>query len=129
METSQRNAVATAEAPGPYPILSQAVVHNGLVFTSGSIGMDPKTNTLVEGSIAERTIQALTNMTKVLEAAGSGSGKILKVIIYVTSMDDVPVMNEAYKAFFAEPRPARACVCVKALARGTDIEMECTGFI
>ncbi|KAF4895625.1 RutC family protein y4sK [Colletotrichum viniferum] len=44
-------------------------------------------------------------------------------------MEDVPLMNEAYMAFFAEPRPARACVYVKALARGTDVEIECTGFI
>ncbi|KAJ5116037.1 hypothetical protein N7456_000385 [Penicillium angulare] len=129
MATSERQAVVTKQAPGPYPTLSQAVVHNGLVFCSGSIGMNPATNTLVQGTIADRTTQALTNLSKVLEAAGSGSHKVLKVIIYVTSMDDVPLMNEAYNNFFAEPRPARACVCVKALARGTDIEMECTGFI
>ncbi|KAJ5289209.1 hypothetical protein N7478_002239 [Penicillium angulare] len=129
MASSERQAVVTKEAPGPYPALSQAVVHNGLVFCSGSIGMDPATNTIAEGTIAERTTQALTNLSKVLQAAGSGSDKVLKVMIYVTSMDDVPLMNEAYNKFFAEPRPARACICVKALARGTDVEMECTGFI
>ncbi|KAI8237969.1 hypothetical protein K4K57_002914 [Colletotrichum sp. SAR 10_99] len=105
------------------------MVHGGFVFCSGSIGMNPQTNSIVEGTIADRTTQALINLGKVLEAAGSGTDKILKVNIYVTSMEDVPLMNEAYMAFFAEPRPARACVCVKALARGTDIEIECTGFI
>jgi 2-iminobutanoate/2-iminopropanoate deaminase len=73
--------------------------------------------------------QALANLGKVLEAAGSSPDKVLKVLVYVTSMDDVPLMNEAYKAFFAEPRPARACVCVKDLARGTDVEIECTAFL
>lgn len=56
MAVSERTAVVTREAPGPYPILSQAVVHNGLVFTSGSIGMNPQTNTMVEGTIADRTV-------------------------------------------------------------------------
>lgn len=56
MSTSERRAVVTKEAPGPYPVLSQAVVHNGLVFCSGSIGMNPATNTMVEGTIADRTV-------------------------------------------------------------------------
>ncbi|KAF4833946.1 RutC family protein [Colletotrichum tropicale] len=129
MSDCQRKPIITKEAPGPYPPLSQAMVHGGFVFCSGSIGMNPQTNSIVEGTIADRTTQALTNLSKVLEAAGSGADKILKVNIYVTSMEDVPLMNEAYMAFFAEPRPARACVCVKALARGTDVEIECTGFI
>ncbi|CAI0642649.1 unnamed protein product [Colletotrichum noveboracense] len=129
MSDCQRKPIITKKAPGPYPPLSQAMVHGGFVFCSGSIGMSPQTNSIVEGTIADRTTQALTNLGKVLEAAGSGTDKILKVNIYVTSMEDVPLMNEAYMAFFAEPRPARACVCVKALARGTDVEIECTGFI
>ncbi|KAI8294280.1 hypothetical protein K4K59_005188 [Colletotrichum sp. SAR11_240] len=129
MSDCQRKAIITKEAPGPYPPLSQAMVYGGFVFCSGSIGMNPQTNSIVEGTIADRTTQALTNLGKVLEVAGSGTDKILKVNIYVTSMEDVPLMNEAYMAFFAEPRPARACVCVKALARGTDVEIECTGFI
>ena len=65
----------------------------------------------------------------VLEAAGSGVDKVLKVNIYVTDIKDVPLMNEAYCKFFAEPRPARACVAVKQLARGTDVEIECTAFV
>ena len=44
-------------------------------------------------------------------------------------MDDVPLMNEAYIAFFPEPRPARATVCVRGFARGTDVEIECTGYV
>ncbi|KAF5511849.1 RutC family protein [Colletotrichum siamense] len=129
MSDCQRKPIITKEAPGPYPPLSQAMVHGGFVFCSGSIGMNPQTNSIVEGTIADRTTQALTKLGKVLEAAGSGTDKILKVNIYVTSMEDIPLMNEAYMVFFAEPRPARACVCVKALARGTDVEIECTGFI
>ncbi len=53
---STHQIVTTAEAPGPYSLLSQATVHNGMVFCAGALGMDPKTNKLVEGTIAERTV-------------------------------------------------------------------------
>ncbi|CAI7653584.1 unnamed protein product [Penicillium glandicola] len=121
--------VSTTKAPGPYPTLSQAVVYNGLVFCSGSLGMNPETKTLVEGSIKDRTTQSLNNLKAVLEAANSSINKVLKVTVYVTAIEDVPALNEAYNAFFPEPRPARACVCVKELARGTDVEIECVGYV
>ena len=50
--------VTTTEAPGPYSLLSQATIHNGMVFCAGALGMDPKTNKLVEGTIAERTVSS-----------------------------------------------------------------------
>lgn len=56
MPTSSRQAVFTPKAPGPYESLSQAVVHNGLVFCGGSLGTNPETKSLVEGTIADRTV-------------------------------------------------------------------------
>lgn len=58
MPTSSRQAVFTPNAPGPYPALSQAVIHNGLVFTAGSLGTNPVTKKLVEGTIADRTVSS-----------------------------------------------------------------------
>ncbi|KAH8883211.1 L-psp endoribonuclease family protein [Thozetella sp. PMI_491] len=121
--------ITATNAPAPNPVLSQATVYNGQVFCSGSLGVDPKTGNLVEGTIGDRTTQALKNLQAVLEAAGSGIDKVLKVMIYVTSISDVPALNAAYTAFFPEPRPARACVAVKELAKGTDVEIECVGYI
>ncbi|XXH00785.1 hypothetical protein Hte_007136 [Hypoxylon texense] len=129
MAAPSHTIVTTSKAPGPYPALSQATVWNGMVFCSGSLGINPETGALVEGTIADRTTQALTNLATILEEAGSGRNKVLKVMIYVTSISDVPTLNEAYIAFFPEPRPARACVAVKELARGTDVEIECVGYI
>ncbi|OAG41369.1 hypothetical protein AYO21_04311 [Fonsecaea monophora] len=129
MSSSERRVVISPRAPKANPTYSPAVVHNGIVYCSGSVGTDPKTMTVVQGTIGDRTIQALTNLVNVLEAAGSCKENILKVNIYVTNMNDVPTMNEAYNKFFAEPRPARATVAVAALARGTDVEIECTAFI
>ncbi|KAI1375623.1 L-psp endoribonuclease family protein [Hypoxylon crocopeplum] len=151
MAAPSHTIVTTSKAPGPYPALSQATVWNGMVFCSGSLGIDPETKALVEGTIADRTVrvayshlgtlrtptipnlqsqtQALTNLATILKEAGSGPEKVLKVMIYVTSISDVPLLNEAYVAFFPEPRPARACVAVKELARGTDVEIECVGYI
>jgi 2-iminobutanoate/2-iminopropanoate deaminase len=68
-------------------------------------------------------------MTNVLEAAGSCKENVLKVHVYVSNLDDLPVLNKAYNSFFAEPRPARCTVQVAALDSGTDVEMECTAFI
>ncbi|VUC29950.1 unnamed protein product [Clonostachys rosea] len=125
MSSFTRQIVTTSKAPGPWPALSQAVIHNGVVYCSGSLGTDPETKTFVPGTIKDRTTQALKNLENVLIAAGSGSDRILKMTVYVTSMDDVPLLNEAYSAFFSDPKPARACVCVAALARGTDVEIDC----
>lgn len=74
-------------------------------------------------------IQCLKNLTYTLEEAGSCKENILKLNIYVTNIKDVPAMNRAYDTYFAEPRPARCTVEVAGLARGTDVEIECIGFV
>ncbi|HET9791451.1 MAG TPA: Rid family hydrolase, partial [Candidatus Angelobacter sp.] len=65
-----RDAVSTPIAPkaiGPY---SQAIKANGFLFTSGQIALDPTTNNLIVGGIAEQTEQVLKNLTAILQAAG-----------------------------------------------------------
>ena len=65
-----RRRIATERAPaalGPY---SQAIVANGFVFCSGTVGIDPQTGVLREG-VAEQTEQALLNLSAILEEAGS----------------------------------------------------------
>ncbi|KAK5049476.1 hypothetical protein LTR84_004405 [Exophiala bonariae] len=77
------------------PLLSQAIIHNGTVYVSGHIGLDTATNQVVEGSVADRTRKALENIKIVLEEAGSSLEKILKMNIYITSMQDYAAMNQA----------------------------------
>ncbi|KAI3401104.1 hypothetical protein diail_250 [Diaporthe ilicicola] len=127
---SKVESVLTDKAPKPLPQLSQAIKYNGLVFCSGNIGLDPATFTAVEGTVKDRARQTLRNLQAVLEASGSGLQNVLKVNVYITTMDDFAAVNEVYDEFFSfDPKPARTCVAVKQLPFNTDVEIECTAYL
>ncbi|KAL7955557.1 Endoribonuclease L-PSP/chorismate mutase-like protein [Trichoderma compactum] len=111
--------VQTDAAPAPISLFSQAQVYNGLVYCSGNIGIDPKTGKQVEG-----TEQTIRNISALLEAANSSLKRIIKVNVYLTTMDNFGPMNEGYAKFFSAPFPARTCVSVAGLPMGSDVEIE-----
>ena len=115
--------VETALAPaavGPY---SQGIALDNLVFSSGQLPMNPETKTML-ADIAEQARQSLSNVKAVLEAAGSGMDKVIKVNIFLTDMADFARVNEVYAQFFKAPFPARSCVAVAALPLGAGLEIE-----
>ena len=117
------NPVETALAPaavGPY---SQGIALDNLVFSSGQLPMNPETKTM-PADIAEQARQSLANVKAVLEAAGSGMDKVVKVNIFLTNMADFARVNEVYAQFFKLPFPARSCVAVTALPLGAGLEIE-----
>ncbi len=91
-----RKAVATRSEDAPRPIgpYSQAVVHNGQVFASGQIPVDPSTNEIVPGGIDAQTQQVLANLRAVLEASGSSFAQVLRTTIYLTDLADFSRVNE-----------------------------------
>uniref|UniRef100_A0A1Y1KXU5 Uncharacterized protein n=1 Tax=Photinus pyralis TaxID=7054 RepID=A0A1Y1KXU5_PHOPY len=107
------------------PIMCNATIHNNTVYMAGNIGMNPRNMKLADGNIGDRLKQAIDNMRVVLEEVGSGLEHILMMKIFITSMDDYDIMNEAYMNVMPEPRPPRTCVAVKEIPFGTDIEIEC----
>jgi 2-iminobutanoate/2-iminopropanoate deaminase len=114
----------TTKAPkaiGPY---SQAIVANGLVFTSGQIALDPKTNTLIEGSIEEQTRQVLNNLSAVLESVGGNLQKALKTTVFLQDMNDFASMNSVYAEFFPTHKPARSTIQVAKLPLNAKVEIE-----
>lgn len=120
----ERKIIGTDKAPaaiGPY---SQAVKAGGMVFASGQIPLDAATGEMVEGGVAEQTAQVLINLKAVLEAAGSCLEKVVKTTVFISSMEDFPVVNSVYEEFFSENPPARACVEVSALPKGALVEIE-----
>ncbi|KAL2135141.1 hypothetical protein VTI74DRAFT_9572 [Chaetomium olivicolor] len=122
-------AVLTDKAPKPIPQLSQAVKYNGMVYCSGSLGIDPKTSKFVEGSVKDRTRQALKNLSAVLDAAGSSLKNAVKVNVFLTDMSNFAAMNEVYDEFFvSQPKPCRTCVAVHQLPFNSDVEIELTAF-
>lgn len=93
-----------------------------LVFTSGQLGLDAS-GKLVEG-IEAQAKQALDNVKAVLEAAGSGMDKIVKVTIYMTDIKDYGTVNNIYKGYFTKDFPARTALQVADLPLGGLIEIE-----
>ncbi|RSM08739.1 hypothetical protein CEP52_004442 [Fusarium oligoseptatum] len=118
-----RQAINRHDYSSPY--LSEATVHNGLVFCSGKVGLDAKTGALVSDDVAEQTKTALDLLQSVLRAAGSDLDKMLKVNIYLTSRSDFAAMNVIYMATIPDPKPARVSVTVAELGGGAKVEIDC----
>jgi len=117
--------VRTKAAPAPVGPYSQAVLHDGLLFVSGQIPLDPKTGDLLSGSVAEQTDLVLSNLRQVLEAAGSSLSHVVKTTVFLSDMNTFAEMNEVYAKHFGEHRPARAAVQAGALPKFCDVEIEC----
>jgi len=116
--------VSTPQAPkaiGPY---SQAVIHNGIVYLSGQIAIDPATNQLIEGDVVAQTHRVLTNLKAVLEAAGSSLESVLKTTVFLKEMADFPKMNEVYGHYFSANPPARSTVQAAKLPRDVSVEID-----
>ena len=110
------------KAPSAPNFLSQAITSNGLLFVSGQIHTLPD-NTLVKGTTKEKVDQVFNNIRAILEAANATLDNIVKVVIYVTDMSEMPELNKVYPTYFNKPYPVREAVCVKALPLGAEIEI------
>lgn len=118
-----KTVISTDKAPaaiGPY---SQAIEVNGMVYTSGVIPVVPETGEIPEGSVAQAQ-QALTNLSNLLCAAGSGMDKVVKTTVFIKEMNDFGAINEVYQTFFTGEYPARSCVEVARLPKDVLIEIE-----
>ena len=114
--------ISTNNAPsaiGPY---SQGYIVNGLVYTSGQIGIDPSTGNIPEG-IAAQAEQSCANISAILEAAGTGFDRVFKTTCFLADMADFSVFNQVYARYFIS-KPARSCVAVKTLPKGVLCEIK-----
>lgn len=117
-----KQQITTTDAPNATNIYSQAIQTNGLIFASGQIHNTPE-GVLVEGTPEEKLAQIFKNITAVLKAAGATLNDVVKVSIFVTDIDYMPLINAVYPTYFEKPYPARESVCVKALPLGATIEV------
>ncbi len=115
--------IATDKAPGAIGPYSQAVVANGMVYTSGQIALDPATGAVVEGDIAAQATRVCENLGAVLEAAGSSFEMAVKTTCFLADMADFAAFNEVYGKYFTG-KPARSCVAVKTLPKNVLVEVE-----
>jgi len=117
-----KQQVKTEFAPAADGLLSQAIISGPTVYVSGQIHQNPD-GSVFEGTVTEKVNLIFDNISKILVAAEAGLDDIVKVVIYVTDMAQMPELNAAYPAFFNRPYPVREAICVKALPLGATIEI------
>ena len=118
-------AIHTLDAPQAVGAYSQAVKHQGMLYTSGQIGLNPQSGNMVADDVEAQAKQVVRNLTAVIEAAGGQLNQIVKVTIFLENMDDFPVVNQIYADWLGEHRPARSTVAVAALPLAAKVEMDC----
>ena len=115
--------VYTEKAPaaiGPY---SQAMILNGVLFTSGQIPVNPATGEINGNTIETQAEQVMKNLGEVLKEAGSSFEKAVKTTCFLADMGDFAKFNEVYAKYFVN-KPARSCVAVKTLPKNVLCEVD-----
>jgi len=119
----ERTVINTPGAPkaiGPY---AQAVKFGDLLFVSGMIPIDPKTNEMSGGSFEEQVKLVIENLKAVVEAGGMTLKNVLKASVFLSDMNNFGKFNEIYNRYFADILPARETVQVARLPRDASIEI------
>jgi len=117
-----KEKLTTENAPKADHILSQGLVSNGTIYLSGQIHSQPD-GTLVNGTTKEKLDCIMGNIQAILGSSGATLDDIIKVVIYVTDMAQMPELNETYSSYFNSILPVREAVCVKELPLGATIEV------
>lgn len=108
----------------PVDAYSQAIDTGTLVFCSGQLAYNAKTDTVFPGSVAEQTEYLMKNIEAILKAAGLQFKDVVKTTIYLTNMSDFAAVNQVYASYFTENPPARSTIGVAALAKDAQVEIE-----
>jgi 2-iminobutanoate/2-iminopropanoate deaminase len=121
---SETEPISTDQAPeavGPY---SQAVAHNGILYCSGQLPLNPASGELLDAPVDQQAGLCLQNLDAVCRAAGTSLQRALMVTIFTTELAEFAAINEAYESFFDGPDyPARAAVGAAALPKGAKVEI------
>jgi 2-iminobutanoate/2-iminopropanoate deaminase len=123
MPRSSLFAPGAPAAIGPY---AHAAAPSGSrsLFLSGQTPIDPRTGQLVDGDLGAQTQQVFANLDAVLSSAGGSLADVVKLTVYLTTMDDFAEMNDMYESLLEAPYPARTTVAVAGLPLGARIEIE-----
>lgn len=121
--------ISTDKAPSPAGHYSQAVIHDGLIYVSGQLPIDPISGKPRVGPIEEQARLAIGNLASILEAAGSGLSQVLKTTVYVSDVELWGQVNAVYGECFGQHRPARAVVPTRDLHFGCQVEIDAVAFV
>jgi 2-iminobutanoate/2-iminopropanoate deaminase len=100
------------------------IISNGILFISGQLSIDPDTRKVPEGGIEVHAKLALSNVDRVLKAAGLSRDHVIQCRVYMSDIDQWDIVNQVYADFFGEHKPARAVIPVGKLHFGCLVEIE-----
>ena len=131
MSSTPLKAVITQEAPAPVGPYNQAVIAGGWLYCSGQIPLDPATGAMVgDGNVEAETRQVLSNLKAVLQEAGTDPSKVVRTTVFLVDLGDFQDGNAIYAEVFGDGvSPARACVQVAALPKGSKVEIDCIAWL
>ena len=119
-----KDVVLTDKGPKPIGPYSQAIKINGLIYLSGQVALDPRSNEFLGGDIAQQTERVMENVKAILEAGGSNLNNVVKTTVFLKDINDFAAMNEVYGRFFKAAPPARSTVQVAKLPKDALVEIE-----
>lgn len=120
--------INTDKAPaaiGPY---SQAIIVNGMMYSSGQIPIIPATGEIAQGDVTVQAKQVMENIGAVLKEAGCNYDNVVKTTCFLDDMADFAAFNGVYEQYFTE-KPARSCVAVKQLPKNVLCEVEVIAYL
>lgn len=118
------NVIDTADAPDAVGAYSQGTLNDGLIRTSGQIGLHPKEGMMVNDTIEQEIQRTLENFLAVVRAGGGSISTVLQTRVYLTDLDHYSPLNELYRDTFTSPYPARTVVEVQSLPKQARIEID-----
>lgn len=116
--------IKTTQAPAAIGPCVQGKVVQGILYSSGQLGMNPVTGELVSSLIEKQTGQVMENIKAILAAGDSSFEQIIKTTCFLSDMEDFGIFNEVYSSYFEGEFPARSCVEVARLAKDALVEIE-----
>jgi len=119
-----KKVIYSEEAPKPLGVYSQGVVSGGFIFISGQLAINPKTNKLVEQDIKIQARQVFKNTEEILVVEGASLKDILKISVFLLTLDNFKEMNEVFQEFLLMEPPARTTITVKEFPLGVLIEID-----
>ena len=118
-----KKIINTINAPAPIGPYNQAVLLNGVLYTSGQIAIHPATNELVIDEIKKETKMVMENLKSVLAAADMTMEDVVKTTIFISDMNNFAAINEVYGSYFTSNFPARETVEVACLPKNVNVEI------
>ncbi len=120
------NPPGSPAARGPY---SPAIRAGDFLFISGQVPVNPETQQVELSGIAGETRLVLSNIKRLLDAAGASTGDVVKCSVYLADAADFAAMNQVYAEFFGDAKPTRTTVACEFAMPGIKVEIDCIAYL